>query len=107
MSTISVNAEQQLGALQADLAAVAKQRDALKRLVDEADELRNRQLSTIDSIKHGGLRILLALAHDVGDLERLLDAGDRDTEAKDAAESILGTSDPYEACRRLRTYQGE
>lgn len=93
-----------IGTLQADLADVAKQRDALKRLVDEAEELKNRQLAAIDRVRHGGLHLLLRLGHDVNDLERLLNASDCSTEAADAAVHLLGTSSHEDAERRLRMW---
>lgn len=93
-----------VGSLQVDLAAVAKQRDALKRLVDEATAKQDKLNATIDRVKHGGLHSLLMLAHDDNELTRLLNAGDCNTEAADAAVAMLGTSDHYEAERILQRW---
>jgi hypothetical protein len=84
----------EFGRLSAQLVQVAQERDRLKRqLLAECDR-RETELNLIDSIKHGGVRNLLARAHDAGALREI--AG---CEAQDFARVLLMHDDPLEAER--------
>ena len=91
--------------LGAELAEVARQRDRLHRQLDrEADDQAKRG-ALIESIEHGGLKVLLRLANDTAGLERAMKMGQ--SELGGLAEVLLDYGNETEAVEVLNEWIGD